>query len=203
MTISTITSGTLALVSAGALNFTSTSAGIYSTGGGTVIDLAVAGGITFTGTESTVGGIRLPNAVLLGWRNAGDSANATLGLNSSDQIEIAGAGLLSAIIPRVGTVADSATPTPAGDSQDLFTVTALAQAATIGTPGGTPLNGQKLVIRILDNGTARALSWNAIYQAGTDVALPTTTVLSKTMYCAFMYNSAASKWQLLAVTNNI
>ena len=106
-------------------------------------------------------------------------------------------------LPRAGTVADSATPTPAGDDQDMFTITALAQNATIGTPGGTPVNGQKLIIRILDAGAAKTLAWNAIYRAGTDIALPTTTVLSKTLYCGFIYNSAASKWDLVAVTNNI
>ena len=107
------------------------------------------------------------------------------------------------ITPRVGTVDDSATPTPTGDDQDIFTITALAQNATIGTPGGTPVNGQKLIIRILDAGAAKTLAWNAIYRAGTDVALPTTTVLSKTLYCGFIYNSAATKWDLVAVTNNI
>lgn len=107
------------------------------------------------------------------------------------------------ITPRVGTVASSATPTPASDDVDIYTVTALAEAATFGAPTGTPTNGQKLIIRILDNGTARALGWNAIYRAGTDVALPTTTVLSKTLYCGFIYNSAATKWDLVAVTNNI
>ena len=106
-------------------------------------------------------------------------------------------------LPRIGTVADSATPTPAADDVDMYTVTALAQAATFGAPTGTPVNGQKLIIRILDNGTARALAWNAIYRAGTDIALPTTTVLSKTLYCGFIYNSAATKWDLVAVTNNI
>jgi hypothetical protein len=107
------------------------------------------------------------------------------------------------ITQRVTTVADSATPTPAGDDSDMFTVTALAQAATFGAPTGTPTSGQKLIIRILDNGTARALAWNAIYRAGTDVALPTTTVLSKTLYCGFIYNSADTKWDLVATTNNI
>jgi hypothetical protein len=107
------------------------------------------------------------------------------------------------ITQRVTTVADSATPTPAADDSDMFTVTALAQAATFGAPTGTPTSGQKLIIRILDNGTARALAWNAIYRAGTDVALPTTTVLSKTLYCGFIYNVAATKWDLVAVTNNI
>lgn len=106
-------------------------------------------------------------------------------------------------LPRVGTTADSATPTPACDDQDLYTVTALAQAAAFGAPTGTPTNGQKLIIRIKDNGAARALSWNAIYRAGTDIALPTTTVLSKTLYLGFIYNSADSKWDLVALVNNI
>jgi len=106
-------------------------------------------------------------------------------------------------LPRIGTVASSATPTPVADDVDMYTVTALAEAAEFGAPTGTPVNGQKLIIRVKDNATARALTWNAIYRAGTDIALPTTTVLSKTLYCGFIYNSAATKWDLVAVTNNI
>lgn len=105
--------------------------------------------------------------------------------------------------PRETTTTSSATPTPNVDTTDLYTITALAAAATFGAPTGTPSQGQKLTIRMKDNGTARALTWNAIYRAGTDVALPTTTVLSKTLYCGFMYNSTDTKWDLLAVTNNI
>jgi hypothetical protein len=103
------------------------------------------------------------------------------------------------VTPRVGTVADAATITPTADDSDMYTVTALAQAATIAAPSGTPTNGQKLIIRILDNGTARALTWNAIYQViGT--TLPTTTVLSKYTYVGCIYNSASSKWDVVAVT---
>lgn len=105
--------------------------------------------------------------------------------------------------PRTVTIASSATPTPDAGITDIYTVTALATAATFGAPTGTPVNGQKLIIRIKDNATARALAWNAIYRAGTDVALPTTTVISKTLYCGFIYNSTDSKWDLLAVTNRI
>jgi hypothetical protein len=47
------------------------------------------------------------------------------------------------------------------------------------------------------------LAWNAIYRAGSDVALPTTTTISKTMYVGFFYNSADTKWDLLSVTNGI
>lgn len=106
------------------------------------------------------------------------------------------------INPRIDSTASSSTPTPVGDSDDLYEVTALAANATIGTPGGTPVDGQKLVIRIKDNGTARTLAFNAIYRASSDLALPSTTVLSKTMYLGFLYNSADSKWDFVSFLNN-
>ncbi len=102
------------------------------------------------------------------------------------------------ITTRVGTVTDAATITPTADSVDMYTVTALGQAATIAAPSGTPTNGQKLILRFLDNGTARALTWNAIY-AVIGVTLPTTTVLSKYIYVGCIYNTASSKWDVLAV----
>ena len=102
------------------------------------------------------------------------------------------------ITPRVGTVASDSTPNPAGDTTDMFTVTALAAGATFASPTGSPVNGQKLIFRIKDNGTARALAWNAIYRSlgGT---LPDTTVISKTLYIGLIYNSADSKWDCVAV----
>ena len=99
----------------------------------------------------------------------------------------------------VGTTS-SPTPTPNADTTDLYYLTAQAEAATFGAPSGTPGNGQKLMIRIFDNGTARVLTWNSIY-AARGAALPSTTVLGKYMYLGFVYNSAASKWDLVAVSN--
>jgi len=107
--------------------------------------------------------------------------------------------------PRVlvNTITSSSTPTPNCNNTDMFTVTALAETGTFGAPTGTPLDGQKLMIRIEDNGTARVLAWNAAYRAGTDVALPLITVLGKVMYCGFIYNSIDTKWDLVAVTGNV
>lgn len=93
--------------------------------------------------------------------------------------------------PRITSTASSATPTPNVDTTDLYLVTALAEAATFGAPAGTPSDGQKLLIRIKDNGTARSLSWNAIYVGD---SLPDTTVASVTLYLLCIYDSAASKW---------
>ena len=100
--------------------------------------------------------------------------------------------------PRVGTVASSATPTPTGDTADLYTVTALAVNATIAAPTGTPTDGQLLRLRIKDSGVARTLAWNAIYRAGS-VALPTVTIAGRAHHLEFTYNAAdGGKWDLLA-----
>lgn len=101
--------------------------------------------------------------------------------------------------PRVTSVASSATPSPNADTDDLYDLTAQAAAAAFADPSGTPVNGQKLMIRIKDNGTARALTWGTAYVAG-GVALPSTTVLSKILTLGFIYNTANSlnKWQLVA-----
>ncbi len=107
------------------------------------------------------------------------------------------------ITPRVYSEASNATPTPNIDSYDMYELTALAVSATFSAPTGTPTDGQSLIIRIKDNNNAQSLSWNAIYRASTDLALPTTTSANKTMYLGFKYNSADSKWDLLAYLNNI
>lgn len=106
------------------------------------------------------------------------------------------------ITSRIGTTASSATPTPNADTDDQYNVTALATNATFGIPSGTPIDGQNLVIRVKDNGTARTLAFNAIYRFSTDLAAPTTTILSKTIYLGFKYNGADTKWDCLAILNN-
>jgi len=106
------------------------------------------------------------------------------------------------ITERVSTITSSITPTPNGDITDIFTITALAVWATIAAPTWTPTNWQKLIIRIKDNATAQTLAWNAIYRAW-DVALPTTTIISKTMYVWFIYNSNDIKWDLVAFLDNL
>lgn len=103
------------------------------------------------------------------------------------------------ITKRVGSTTSSSTPTPDADTQDVYALTALATAPTFGAPTGTPTNGQPLLIRIKDNGTARALAFNAIYRFSTDIPAPTTTTISKTMYIGFIYNSTDSKWDCIAL----
>jgi hypothetical protein len=99
---------------------------------------------------------------------------------------------------RTGGAASYTTSvTIASDSVDMFVITAQAGALLFNAPSGTPTQGQMLLIRIKDNGTARALTWNAIWRSGTDVTLPSTTVLSKTLYMEFLYNTTDSKWDIV------
>lgn len=103
------------------------------------------------------------------------------------------------VTPRVGTTTSSATPTINTDSYDMFTITALAAAITSFTTNlsGTPTAGQKLIIRIKDNGTARAIAWGASF-ASRGGTLPTTTVLGKTHYIGLIWNEVASTWDCVS-----
>ncbi len=79
---------------------------------------------------------------------------------------------------------------------DLFIITAQAGALLFNSPSGTPVHGEKLMIRIKDNGTARALTWNPIFREF-EAILPSTTVASKTLYLEFIYNTTDTKWDLI------
>jgi hypothetical protein len=103
------------------------------------------------------------------------------------------------IDPRVSSINSSSTPTPNADTDDMYIITGLAAGATFGAPTGTPVQGQRLVIRVKDNGTARTLGYNAIYRA-MGVVLPTTTVANKTLYLGMIYNFTDTKWDVVAVS---
>lgn len=102
------------------------------------------------------------------------------------------------ITKRVISGTSATTPTPNADITDQYQLTALATGATFGAPTGTPTDGQPMTIRIKDNGTARALAWNAIYRE-LGVVLPTTTVLGKILYIGLIYNAADTKWDVIYV----
>jgi len=100
------------------------------------------------------------------------------------------------ITARVQTVTSASTVTPDADTDDMVVVTAQAAAITLANPAGTPTQGQTMVIRLKDNGTARAITFGAQYRAFGS-ALPTTTTLSKTMYIGCIWNVQDSKWDTL------
>lgn len=103
------------------------------------------------------------------------------------------------IEPRVSSAASASSLTPSIATADQYAYTALAANLTINAPTGTPVDGDKLIFRILDNGTSRTLTWNATYTA-IGVTLPTATTVNKTTYVGCIYNANNTRWDVVAVT---
>jgi hypothetical protein len=103
------------------------------------------------------------------------------------------------IDPRVVSAASASSLTPDVSAADIYAYTALAAGLTINAPTGTPVDGNKLIFRILDNGTTRTLTWNATFTA-IGVTLPTSTTASKTTYVGCIYNANNTRWDVIAVT---
>lgn len=102
------------------------------------------------------------------------------------------------IDPIVSSTASTATLTIDADNVDLEILTAQNGSCTIAAPTGTPVQGQKLIIRIEDNGSAAPLTWNAIFRA-IGVTLPSTTTSGKIIYVGCIYNSTDTQWDVIAV----
>jgi len=105
------------------------------------------------------------------------------------------------ITPRNVAVTQAAAPAWNCDNGDIFTIDALAEAITSMTTNqtGTPVDRQEIDFEITDDGTARAITWGANFLGSTGTALPSTTVLGKTLYVKFRYNG--SVWIALASTS--
>lgn len=123
------------------------------------------------------------------------------GTSSGDIVDINTAQTITnkRITRRVSTEASSATPTINTDNVEMHTITALATNITSMTTNlsGTPNNGDILIIRILDDGTARSITWGASF-VSRGVTLPPTTVISKYLYVFLIWNSTTSTWDCIS-----
>lgn len=104
--------------------------------------------------------------------------------------------------PIVNSTTTTATLTPNIDEYEQEDITDLASALTIAAPTGTPSTGMKLLFRITDDGTNRALTFNNIYRA-IGVTLPTTTTADKILYIGCIYDEAGSKWDVVAIKEEV
>lgn len=105
-------------------------------------------------------------------------------------------------LPTIASTTSSGAITINSDTTQLFELTAQAATAAFGVPSGTPVDGQKLMVQIVDNGTARVITWSSAtggFVAGV-ATLPTSTVTSKYYFIGFQYVTANSlnKWMSLA-----
>lgn len=87
------------------------------------------------------------------------------------------------------------------DDYTRYNITAQAGNITFTADNGTPINGQKVIFRIKDDGTPRTLSWTTGTSKGfrpIGIPLPTITVANKILYVGCMFNSADDRWDVLA-----
>lgn len=102
------------------------------------------------------------------------------------------------INPRVSTTASTSSLTPDISAYDQYNLTALAANLTVNAPTGSPQAGQKLLLRIKDNGTSRTITLNAIFRA-VGLTIPTATTINKTLYLGCVYNVTDTKWDVIAI----
>ena len=183
-------SGTLALTVAGTSGgvpyFSSTST--WATSAALAASAIVLGGGAGAAPATTTTGTGVVTAL-------GNNANATGGFAT-----INGTATFTnkRIDPRTSSSASTATLTPDISSFDQYNLTAQAVGLTVAAPTGTPVDGNRLIIRILDNGTGQTISWNATYTV-IGVTLPTTTTANKMVYVGCIYNSTNTRWDVVAV----
>jgi len=115
------------------------------------------------------------------------------------------------ITPRVNAQTTTTSPWAwNSDSYDQQSFSALANALTINADAGTPVDGEKQILRFEDNATPRILTFTGGVSKGfrdltgqltvSGSNFTYTTVASKLVYFGCIYNTADSRWDIVAVT---
>lgn len=151
------------------------------TAGTITIDAAAAAGLDGEGVRDVMG-----TALV-----AGTGISITVN-DGADTITVARTA------PRVVTITDGATITPDADTTDIASVT-FGGNRTMAAPSGTPVAGQKLMMRLKQDGTgSRVPTWNSIYRFAGGTAPTLTLTANKTDYLGFIYNAVDTKWDCVA-----
>jgi hypothetical protein len=114
------------------------------------------------------------------------------------------------INPRVSSATSASSLTPNSDNFDQYAYTALAANLAIAADSGTPVDGQKLTFRVTCDGTARTLTFTggvskgfrpvgaSLTASGSDFTY--SAAASKTVYVGCVYNANASRWDIVALS---
>lgn len=148
-----------------------------------------------TGADSTVPGPTGPTGV------GPTGPTGPTGANSTVAGPTGPTGPSGSATPRVVSTTSSGTITIDSDATDLFELTNQIVTGAFQAPAGSPVNGQKLLIRIVSTGSANALTFatGASGFIAQGQSFPTTTVANKTTTVGFMFDTANSlnKWGCL------
>lgn len=206
-------------------NNTNTAGGILVPAAALTASALVIGGGSGTGPSTTTTGTGVVTAIgnavnasggLITYATYAPASGKTLTVSNtltltgtdSSSVAFGTGGTVAYVNPRAVETPNSTqnpTYTIAGDTTDVAiftdTYTAGISTITLDAPSGTPADGRRLTVRIRSTNTnAVSLSFNGIFQGSTDLTLPTTaSANSKYDYLGFIYNSAATKWQLVAL----
>jgi hypothetical protein len=198
---------------AGSVITPATASAVSVESGGTGLTSGTSGGVLYYSASNTLASSAAlaANAIVLGGGAGAAPATTTTGTGVVTALSnnanatggfatINGTATLTnkRIDPRVSSASSASSLTPDISAYDQYAYTALAANLTINSPTGTPVDGNKLIFRILDNGTARTLTWNATFVV-IGVTLPTTTTVNKTTYVGCIYNANNTRWDVVAV----
>lgn len=161
---------------------------------GDIAPITLGATLNFSGTVISVASV--PNSLTFNSGGSGAASGTTFDGATARTISYNTIGAAPDTV-RFQNVTSSATVTPTF-SNDMVRITAQAVALNLANPTGTAVEGWGIVIRIKDNGTARAITYGTQYRA-VGVALPTTTVAGKTLYIGMIFNNTDTKWDVTSV----
>jgi hypothetical protein len=128
-----------------------------------------------------------------------NTSDVTLGVNSGTLQLPSPVQFSKAPIQNVSALATSGTITPDGTLGPTFTI-ALAGAVTLNGPSN-PVNGQKVTFIFINGASSNIVTLatgSGNFRFGTDIPSYTGTP-SKTDYVGAIYNSAATRWDVVSV----
>jgi hypothetical protein len=146
--------------------------------------------ISTTGNITTVANLIAPNYLFANGVNILSTVTAGSPGSSTGQFT-----------PNVATVANTATAVINVTSVDQYNITALDRDVTFSVSSTvTPDDGQRLLIRIRDDGTARNLTWTQSANQFRFIGItpPTITSALKLAYIGCIYNAFDSRWDVIS-----
>lgn len=185
------TVGGMALLEKSALDLSTNTITFTCNGSDTFVDGSTSLVLDDSGMQRTVQVVQISSQTY--WKVVG----------GFDSLTQAGATAIAAGLVNRTVVSNALSPSSVTintGSCEVYRLTALANDLSLSV-SGTPVDEQPLKICITDNGTSRALSWNATQFGvmGVVGGLPGFTPPGRKMSMQFFYDAVYSRWILAAV----